>query len=126
MAFKVLLAAAASALAVSPAFALTNSEIVHHSGGPIPYSELVSSGPSSSGYQARGGRRHRKSTASESSAATSTPSEATTGAAPSPGSEAAPAPSPDANAPPAAAPAPAPDAGAAPSPGPAPSTSPSP
>ena len=103
MTFKVLLVTAASVLAVSPAFALTNSQIIHHSGGPIPYSELVGSGPSSSaGYNTRASRRHHKSSASSANAAQpdtsatgaqATPApNATAPAAPPPGPSTAPSP----------------------------------
>ena len=59
MSMKVVLVAAASVMAVSPALAMTRSEIVHHSGGPIPYSQLVSL--DKSGYNARSHRRHKAS-----------------------------------------------------------------
>ena len=70
MSMKVVFVAAASVMAVSPALAMTRSEIVHHSGGPIPYSQLVSM--DKSGYNARSHRRHKASgaaVASSSSAA---------------------------------------------------------
>ena len=59
MSMKVVLVAAASVMTVSPALALTRSEIVHHSGGPIPYSQLMST--DKSGYNARSHRRHKAS-----------------------------------------------------------------
>ncbi|HVV49251.1 MAG TPA: hypothetical protein VHO06_06315 [Polyangia bacterium] len=68
---KVVIISAASLLTVTPAFALTRSEIVHHTGGPIPYSQLSS--PDRSGYNARAHRgRHRRAPAGEVAANTST------------------------------------------------------
>ena len=112
MSMKVVLVAAASVLAVSPAFAMSNSEIVHHTGGPIPYSQLVSM--DNSGYSARS---HK----SKKAAANTTATAADQSAAP-----AAPTPSaaPDANVTPSPTPAPAaPDA--SPSPAAPPAAAPS-
>ena len=89
MSMKLLLVAAASALTVSPALAMSNSQIVKHTGGPIPYGQLVSM--DKSGYNARSHKRHRSSTTDTAVAANSSTS--ATAAAPDQTS-AAPAPSP--------------------------------
>ena len=72
MSFKAILAAGAGVLTVSPAFALTNSQIIHHTGGPIPYSELTPPSSSSPGYNARSSGRPRTTSQPGSSVATNT------------------------------------------------------
>ena len=117
MSMKALIVTAAGVLTVSPAFAMSNSQITHHTGGPIPYSQFVSM--DKSGYNARSHHKSKSKVTSDTSVAAN----ATTDSASPP----APA-APDANAPstsalpPATAPGPAapspttPSAGAATSP----------
>ncbi|HEY5411900.1 MAG TPA: hypothetical protein VIJ94_14355 [Caulobacteraceae bacterium] len=64
MSMKLLLALAAGVLAASPALAMSNSQIAHHTGGPIPYSQLMST--DHSGYNARS---HKKGSAAASAPA---------------------------------------------------------
>jgi hypothetical protein len=98
MSMKVVLVAAASVMAVSPALAMSKSEIVNHTGGPIPYSQLVSM--DKSGYSARAHKHHKKSAAKGEATAANAPAgaNATLGdqnAAPAaPPEAAAPAPAP--------------------------------
>ena len=69
MSMKAILVTAAGVLIVTPAFALSNKEIVHHSGGPIPYSQFMSSpSASSTGYNTRAQRRGKKAPATGDSA----------------------------------------------------------
>jgi len=87
MSMKVVLVAAASVMAVSPAFAMSNSAIVNHTGGPIPYSQLVSM--DKSGYSARAHHKSKKTAAADQSVAantTATPTDQT----PAPAAPAAP------------------------------------
>ena len=59
MMLKIALVAAAGALAVTPALAMSkkNDPVLSHTGGPIPYAELqqIDTG----GYNARSGGRHK-------------------------------------------------------------------
>jgi hypothetical protein len=77
MSMKIVLVAAAGVLAVSPALAMSKNQIVHHTGGPIPYSQLASM--DKSGYNARS---HKKAGRTTSGADTSVAANTTTGAAP--------------------------------------------
>jgi len=110
MSMKVVLVAAASVMAVSPALAMSKSQIVHHTGGPIPYSQLASM--DKSGYNARS-HKSKKAVAADQSVAANTTT--TTAPADQSAAPAAPTPSaaPDANVTPSPAPA-APDAGQSP------------
>ena len=78
MSMKIVLVAAASVMAVTPAFAMKHSSksaIVSHTGGPIPYSQLESM--DKSGYNARSHRGAKKTTAplgDENAAPSATPS----------------------------------------------------
>jgi hypothetical protein len=74
MSMKVVLVAAASVMAVSPALAMSRSEIVNHTGGPIPYAQLVSM--DKSGYNTKSHKHHKKSPkSSETAAANPAPSD---------------------------------------------------
>ena len=111
MSMKIVLVAAASVLAVSPALAMSNSQIVHHTGGPIPYSQLVSM--DKSGYSARS-HKSKKAAGDTTTAAASAdqgapPAASTSSAAPDVIVTPSPAPvAPDAAPSPAAPPAAAP------------------
>ena len=117
MPMKLVLVAAASVLTVSPAFALSNSQIVKHTSGPIPYSQLTST--DRSGYNARS---HKSKAAASTPAATDSSTSSTAATLGDQTSEAPAAPAPAATPDTAATPAPA--ANAATAPGPDVSTSP--
>jgi hypothetical protein len=67
MSMKLVLVAAASVMAVSPALAMSRSQIVNHTGGPIPYSQLVSM--DKSGYNTRTHKKTKKAASSDQSVA---------------------------------------------------------
>jgi hypothetical protein len=67
MSMKAILVTAVGVLTVTPAFALTNSQIVHHTSGPIPYSQLSST--DRTGYNVRSHNKHTTATASAAAAA---------------------------------------------------------
>ncbi len=79
MSMKVVLVAAASVMAVSPALAMSKSQAARHTGGPIPYSQLVSM--DKSGYNARS---HKTQKASATTGAAVAANSAAAGAAPAP------------------------------------------
>ena len=84
MSMKALLVTAAGVLAVSPAFAMSNSQIVRHTSGPIPYSQLASA--DKSGYNARSHHKTKAAATSDTSVAAN----ATTSPAAAPAPEQAP------------------------------------
>lgn len=67
MSMKAILVTAAGVLAVTPAFAMTNSQIVHHTSGPIPYSQLSSN--DRAGYNARSHKKAKAATTGDAVAA---------------------------------------------------------
>ena len=87
MSMKALFVTAAGVLAVSPAFAMSNSQIVHHTSGPIPYSQLSSM--DKSGYNARSHHKGKAAAVSDTTVASNASPDAT---APATTPTAAPAP----------------------------------
>ena len=77
MSMKVVLVAVASVMAVTPALAMSRSQIVNHTGGPIPYSQLVSM--DKSGYNARS-HKHKKASATTGEAVAANSSTSATAA----------------------------------------------
>ena len=75
MSMKALFVTAAGVLAVSPAFAMSNSQIVHHTSGPIPYSQL--SGTDRSGYNARSHHKSKAAATSDTTVASNASPDAT-------------------------------------------------
>ena len=129
MSMKAILVTAASVLCVSSAFAMSRSQIVKHTGGPIPYSQLASM--DKAGYNARSHKHGRATTSGAAVAANTSAAPATTAGAdltatpsPAPSSAA----SPDALAPTSVAPSlnPAPSGAVNPAPLPAPVPAPVP
>ena len=69
MSMKIVLVAAASVMAVTPALAMSKSQITKHSGGPIPYSQLSSM--DKSGYNSRSHKGHKAAASDTAVAANS-------------------------------------------------------